>query len=578
MFDVKNLNDGALSLLSSMHLSAEILNGSTDPATLSVRKLQRARAKIMNSYNIDFIEDFPRDIAEELAKLDDAEFFTLLKDAVEEEKTREQQRKDAFENLCENSDSKTALALRAICLAGEYGGVKVEDISEDGTVNFRFATSAMSVRVTLTGAEGVPNTETLTSLLHLGQKPEYNAETKKYTISGNVYNEEKALDEKAEFIFSGAKADYEKIKHMGAYVVTDDSPWEILGQACGAIEELRQMDLCSDAELELLPLIKEIEFIGGIFEEGDPEFASFPQIKVYAEKSGCKKLVKLLNELEKISSESPKYRKKMGDVLYLLNSAGCEMLWRKIYDRIYDSQKDYPSAPSYIDPELLESRRQTVTKGLHACGYTGQYPDFEKVGGMRGVHLERSRGQCFLVGMKRRVKYIIHCTEFFGEDGEINIRFVCGTAFLKKKENEKDIDIYSCMFFDNGRRLMKSVDCVSYDENYESETGNIPAFAKIAAKRAECLRLTKAEKKMQPGVALPGIGLFSALFIFAGGLFAAFMILCIMILCTVVTCIVGGLGGVPDMFAEMPWLTLFILSWLLFGFGIGITEVISQRK
>ncbi len=354
------------------------------------------------------------------------------------------------------------------------------------------------------------------------------------------------------------------------------TPWMHLFSIASTI--LSKYDLypetLNESERELLPLLAEISSLFSYRKIPDEiKSDSLSVLKSYLNEFGYDKPLELLEKHEKNTSEKNKYALKL---FAKLNEKKYEPLWRKIYNLISESQKDYPSsAEEFCSEKSLSDVRGKIQAYLESKGYFGTYPDFIKHDSIRSYRLAEAYNMSYFVGAEKNVVYHIHCTEEFSDD-ELNIQFLCGTQLLKK--DEEPGDIYSCMFNSNGRSFSNTVlyvcDCA---DNGEFEFKRINDFLDIAVKKAELQNLTKEERELLGQSKYSSFNIFSTAFLLMGGLFATLMTLSFMLIALLITAILVP-EEIPSMFAEMPWFLLFSLSWILFGGAMGIITALAERK
>lgn len=327
-----------------------------------------------------------------------------------------------------------------------------------------------------------------------------------------------------------------------------------------------------------MPLIQEICGLSYWLEFSKPKYQTFPELKAVAARYGYPKAEALLVKLETIETEDDKYYKTVQKLIAYLCGKEREPLWRELYNKISDSQAGYPNkADAFGDQEKLAGIRNAIQAQMEENGYTGTYPDFVKTGPMKGIHLERSYNMTYWVGMEKRVQYHIHCTESFNDFGKFFVQFLCGTAFLNK--DEKQTDIYDCLFNANGRRLFRVEDSPTMQHESEgSEPSSLEVFVAIAAKRAECIKLNKSERTAVYGPPILGWRIFLRIFLLGGGLFGVGMVMFGLLLCVLLPVIFGSVSVIPELLRDIPWLQILAMGWVGFGGAMGIVEVLAHRK
>ena len=106
----------------------------------------------------------------------------------------------------------------------------------------------------------------------------------------------------------------------------------------------------------------------------------------------------------------------------------------------------------------------------------------------------------------------------------------------------------------------------------------VDKFTKIAIKKAELKRLTKAERQAANIYAYSDLSVFLSAFIIMGGLFGIFMTLGFMLIEVAVTAIVGLANQIPELFMTTPWWLIFAACWVMFGGAMGVVQIIGKRK
>ena len=199
--------------------------------------------------------------------------------------------------------------------------------------------------------------------------------------------------------------------------------------------------------------------------------------------------------LEANFQDDDKRMKAVKRLLALLNKQKYKPLWREIYNRIAESQAEYPLKLECVGAETLSLVRKKIQTTMKACGYTGQYPDFVKQGEMKKIHLAESYGRSYFVGKEKNVQYYIKCLEI-GYDDSYEINFICGTAILKNGESTEDI--FDCLFDANGKRISKKVVChiEHLNQNKNEISAKLEQAVRVAVKRAEFQTLTKEERRL----------------------------------------------------------------------------------
>lgn len=346
-----------------------------------------------------------------------------------------------------------------------------------------------------------------------------------------------------------------------------DAPWETLTCIASEIldKEILGSEYFNEKEQALIPLLQELRALS-LWAPITEETPSFEILKQYIRKHNLPHLIPLLEKYaikKKGHSVRPLLFSKLSNKF---NAAACEALWRELYALVAETQEGYIDATHSYSRRKFGKIKKQIEEAFHALGYEGSYPTFRKQGAIKGIRLEESYGQSYFVGPEKNVEYIVLCREHWHFE-TFRIQFLCGTALLKK--DESITDIYSCCFNKKGRRLFK---------NFYWEDGDISTlaqFAAIAAKKAECTKLAKEDKKLlgSDGVSWQ---YFLFEFLFAGGLFGIMMTTATFLILCLVTILTVGFGSLLEMIKTMPWLLFFAISF--FGFGIPMAIVDAKAK
>ena len=361
-----------------------------------------------------------------------------------------------------------------------------------------------------------------------------------------------------------------------------DNPWTHLKSICTSINIKSEIphNYCNSKEKALLPIIREIDKLNCWFEVPEENPYSFSELKRLAIKYGYNKIEKMLSKLETLKPDDSKCFKLFNKLINTLCEQQYEPLWRDIYNRIADSQAEYPDeVESLCDKKLLANIRNDIQKLMESKGYIGEYPNFVKDAVLNGVHLVRSYDMAYWVGMGEKSQYHIHCFESLEENGYLTIQFLCGTALLKKDEIEQGTDIYGCLFNARGRRFFSTVHhYIPMNDELDAQADDLEESITIAVKKTECIKLNKSERREFHGHIIPGFELFLGVFLIAGGLFAIAMTLATAIICIVLTTAFGLFYSIPEMLLSIPWWLILVLGWLGFGIPMGLVEVMSRRR
>ena len=362
-----------------------------------------------------------------------------------------------------------------------------------------------------------------------------------------------------------------KAIHDGYFALLGCSPTTLLQSVVSSILGKHRIsaDYLNESEKALLPLLEELDCL--LYPFGETQ-ACFPELRTVINQHHAAKLLTLITQLENPGSGSRKKARLKQRFISMLNKQEYEPLWRSLYERIRETQEEYPDRASlFCPPQQLQQTREAIAQALTAQGYCGSYPDFVKQGSLRGIHLAESYNISYLVTGKEKTVSHIKCVEDYYGDC-LEIRFLCGTKLLRKDTTAGDI--YSCMFQSKGRCFFETVTYQTSDDHSDDLNTRVG----IAVKLAELGRLTRAEREEVNGPALSKLALFFIFFIAMGGLFSVAMTLSMMLLGVLCFLIAGMPEAIPAMFTEFTWLKLLIMTWVLYGGIMGFLTVCSTRK
>ena len=572
MIDISKIRGEYISKLAGAYLHATFVFGA-EPVEASEAKQRKIRKWISNQY-IELVHELPQEANIFSIENSDKDVLLFLKECVDLGKSIAKERENKFELDFAVVDNAAKSALKKLLHLEFWPEMKAVDgdikIITDDTPAFRRI-------LTLKNADAVPMGKEGYYCQNLGMvlKKEQN----RFCFYGELEDPVEELATPFALTFENAEAEIEVYNSCNNMTFWEN-PWDFMRTISFAIGMKADLpgDYCNAEEKELLPLIKEIVALEYWMELPEQELFSFGELKRLAHQYGYNNAENMLGKLETIKPGDNTFYKTVKKVIAILCQKQCEPLWREIYNKIAESQAEYPNkVDSLCDKELLVSVRNDIQTHMESKGYIGTYPDFVKDGVLNGIHLEHSYNMTYFVGMEKRAQYHIHCYESFEENDYLSIQFLCGAAFLKTDEQETDI--YDCLFNAKGRRLFHTVHhYIPLQPEEDAEPDNLETSVTIAVKKAECIKLTKEEQKEYYGKLIPGWGMFWWVFLIGGGMFGVAMTLIAMLLCIITTAAFGLFADIPEMLKTMPWGLLFAIGWIGFGGAMGIVEVLAHRK
>lgn len=532
----------------------------------SLRKAMRRRIED----NIGLFYDFPQEAADRIFRLDDDDFFTLLKGCHEHEQVRREQRNKRFREASDglNEDAGNVL-IRILLSQSLYGSVAVS--VRDNRILVKTGFYQFLV---LTGAEGLPDGD---GTIRLCRNSELSRRDGKYVLpfeasDGTV----------TEISFAGLelRTEITRADELAYY----SSPWEhLIGIARTIIDkELSGQELYNESEKAVLPLCTELTKLVGYTIDGGAGFSAggFPILKEYFGKYSLNKAVHLLDKISDLEASHQNIRKRIflsQKLLSVLNMKENEPLWRELYETLCASQSGYQTtAEICCNEQKLHKIRDKIERLMKSYGYTGTYPEFEKKAPLQGVHLTESYGLSYFVTAVKNAVYRIRCLEDY-EDGKLTVSFLYGTGLWKK--GGEVTDFFSLTFNAKGKSRFGFVDFTTETASENGVGGDLKEIVGIAVKKAELQKLTKKEYALSRSALYSPIRHFLSVFLFMGGFFGIFFTIGMMIF-GAVTCLIDGQPGeILSVLTDFRiWGFTLIAGWVGFGGAMGIITVAAEKR
>ena len=313
-------------------------------------------------------------------------------------------------------------------------------------------------------------------------------------------------------------------------------------------------DIINERETGLFPLLSELADL--IF--GERKLQAYPELEkiFYAHNEK-----RALSRLKKVKGGEKHKRNAVSSLLKRLNAEKYEPIRRDIYTKIYECQKDYPRFDDIVYPkeEYDELKRRADDK-MRKLGYEGQYPDYKKSGSIKGVHFVSAQTGGGLIFPSDDVSFFIKCHTLLDVEGEFSVPVYSGFAVNTKKRQAEDI--ISCMFCGGS----------AVTEIYTDE---LEKTLELAAKFAECQKLTKEEKKYVNYKF--NAGAIVILCMTVGGLWSALFNLVFIPLFFLMVKLMGDYTTFSEFINGMPIFQMFLFGWIGFG-GLMSLFMIFFRK
>lgn len=595
--DILQIHTETMEALAGMYALAKVFHGENF-LQASPRKHRKVRKHIEKNY-AEWIRNQIGGIAAYFDdEENDTELLLFLEQCYKEQESRGITNRRLFEEGTKHLPEKTAAALWNLAVETHY----IYGLNKDHTLLFDLHDNcAFRSTLVLSNVTGFPTRPDLPDGQQISESGNIGIEfyditvgENDYSITGDIifYEEYDLPSSKVTLNFTDVYLETE------AYCATDElfseNPWQPLGYiALNIYQKSLLTDLpCNEKEHALLPLLAEIASITHIWSLLETQACStLPQLTSLVKQYGYEKLLPKIAAVEKEKPFTSKHNARTEQLIQALCEQAYEPMWRDIFSRVQESQKDYPSKVSLRCPaDILESTRTSIQELMQQHGYTGTYPDFVQYGPLRGIHLEESYDMTYFVGMEKAVTYRIHCSEEVDESNYLTIQFLCGTA-LNQKGKTCD-DIYSCLFNANGKRLFHTMhhdyklsasaepsDYTAYILEPEVRPDDLEKCVQIAVKKNHLQRLTKEERKLYHDIGAESLaGLFFIIFIVGGVLFGAAMTVGFMLIEFLSALIFGQLHLFPELFMDTPWWLMFLFCSLGYGLSMGLLTVLAKKK
>ncbi|MBQ7010243.1 MAG: hypothetical protein IJN63_00915 [Clostridia bacterium] len=468
-------------------------------------------------------------------------------------------REDLFERFSEGLSDDVKAALREILF--DEPVVDVKNSGKDIVISLSEG-PVLERRLILKDSRGLPDEPADVYTFHRGSLSKLGDI---YQLAGE--SEYFDQDETIPIVLYFEKAEFESTVYA---VSLDDlyaDPLSRLGIFAEAIINKANIDkrYLNERELEQLTLVKDVYCCAGGLSE---DFSCNELLKI-ANDHGCNKISKLL-ESACLSKDGKERNRILFRLKNELTHPRYEGMLRELTERFESSQLGYESVKGSVICEL--EMRDKITAQMHELGYSGEFPDFVKLGSIPGIRVPTPQ---YVICFEKRVAFHVRC-RIYGEGSKASLVFYCGTQLLRK--NEKIGDIFSCFFTGNGRRYINRINvALPLDDMSCFSNEMLDAIVKIAAKKAELRNLSRSERKLVYGN-VNTFGAFLFGLIFGGGLFALLMNLLFLFTAFIVLLFAGNLGEFSVFLSDFPLLGLGAFCWLGFGIPVGIFLAIAAKK
>lgn len=567
---VKDMDVKSIDILASIYSSAS-WKFNCKPISAS-QKMQRKIRRWIEKDSKRTLDDLPKKIFSNLAPgVSDADFFSFLDECYLEIQANGDMSERSFNKITADLSEEEKNILKVLTKRVFFP--KISEVGKD--VRLSFSDDTLCYYITLKNCRGIKKENQGMYIFDM----QFTKKENEFLLFGEV--EKADSDETSLFTiyFDGIEAEAKNYNCVlsSQYMMRD--PWQYLIETASdiAFKVKHFNNYCNEKEKELLPLLEELNDLCR-FISSRLKYVKFPLLKELANGFGHKKIVSILSEMEEDIFRSNKFDEKRNKLKRILCEQKYEPLWRLIFEKISDSQAEYPQKCEVLcDAQTLNDTRASIQRLMEEHGFSGQYPDFQKRGDTHGIRLAESYGISYFIGLEKNVLYRIRCIETFDDNDKLTVSYICATAFLRADEDE--CDIYSCLFNAKGRRLFSMVDFLHHTESDKTEeAASLETFVSIAVKKTEGHKLTKDEKKLLYPFHISAVSIFLYCFLFFGGFFGITMTLAFMFIEMLVCLIFGEMCSFGELFLDTPWWMLFLFCTVASGGSMGIITVLARRK
>ncbi len=542
-----------------------------DPVTAEPAEQRRVRKWLMRLY----INNLPEDVQPYVKKsVPDGAFFAFLKACSEQHEILQEAERQQDEQVLNGLPQDAGEMLR------QWVRGEMEDQGQlccDGGhtlyVRTEVGCGAFVRRLVLEQVQGLPGKPycleemVLEGTMHRGENGEI---VLPYHIESADSDETIAC----EMRFSGATV--ENIVYRGDPANGFGSPWERLCSLAGAVVEKYNLipDTLNDKERALLPLLAELAAFSTVSQIPAELRYGFSRWIALAEETGSEKAVRMLKAFH-AEWKHPDWRK-MSALMKELNHIRNKALWERISAMLADSQAGYPALHEVVPaPAEMDAYRAKITEILHAHGYAGTYPDFEKRGpACRTCVMSKmlsgwqNPGSCDrLIFRGQPGIYRIQCREDFS-GGVPWVRFHCLTTFPKKGQPEQDA--LTCMFENDGRSMMGQTYWTPDDEG----------DAMVSLENAVLEAMLTAEKRRPTNAQRKQLGMpsrteelrFVLLLSLVLGVLFGILFTPAMAVATALIDFIAGTGTFLSLLADFPWIGTLVFS--IVGTSVPLTVIL----
>lgn len=244
-------------------------------------------------------------------------------------------------------------------------------------------------------------------------------------------------------------------------------------------------DVLSDRERYLLPLTN----FQPICKYSNYKKESAELFEEYVINNNANFLLPLLNELKEINDSEDINNKRLDKIsaqIYRnLLDKRCTGLFRALYNDLTMAAATHPKKEN-IHEDKMRDIRKIITETLYKLGFSGEYPEFRKIGSLKGFKLLENR-KTYVVRNEKNMASFIKVEEY----QDCKLKFLCGTIFLRQNEVDRfdKLDVYDASFLDKGRRYTQ---IVMDDHNVEQIAPE--TVATIAAKLSTMHNISRKDK------------------------------------------------------------------------------------
>lgn len=391
-----------------------------------------------------------------------------------------------------------------------------------------------------------------------------------YLLEDNItcfdYNTDEHQQRKISIIFKNINVFFKAFK-IEFNLCTNTDIWNSLIDFANIIYNRTELSVfeMNDREKAIYPLLSDLYQLSNV----QSDCNELNVFKKYLPKS--KKTDSLFEDIA--DSNGKKNSRAVNKLISYLEDKKYEDSWRKILNLLTESQSEYEKKQT-VFPACVTAVHQRIESDMHAKGYEGSYPSFEK------STIIKHSDFIFYGISNENVKYNENARVFIEfVDSCIDVDTDCSdyyidTYSITEVANKNNTDKYGAVLSGNTIYNFKGIKYHTENNELIPENKNI---IDLICKKAELKRLKLREKKQfKNKMSLAEISIIAVFSVFISILIALIFVLGMMIFEVLIVGIFKSFSAVPEIFLDTPWLKLFLYSWLIPSVTVIILSLFSE--